>query len=455
MAAFFMTHIRELAHAYQAGDTRPSTVLRALLDKIQDGRHLNTFISVDPDQVMRDALSADRQLAQSGQTRPLLGIPIAVKDLIDVAGMRTTMGSSQYQDAPAATEDAPVVARLRAQGAIIIGKTNTHEFAYGSTGDRSVAGPARNPVDPSHMTGGSSSGSAAALAAGLCLGALGSDTSASIRLPAAFCGVVGLKPSYDLLPCQGAFPLSSTLDHVGPMARCVQDNALLLDCLSPCTSGQSYEQYIGASIHGRTVGLIMGFYHEYLSDDVMKATEHARNLFEQAGARVIPVEIPDIQRIYDAQQTILKAEAFHVHQQALESGLHFQEGVRERLMSGADILAANYLEALAFRPWATEAFNQALDRVDILFSPTCGITAPLLDERSTSLNGRTYSTPWLLTRLTAPTNFSMHPSLSIPLDQDHLGLPIGIQLIGRLRDEAKLYQYGYILEQSQAAAPLP
>lgn len=443
-----MYNIRELAHAYRAGDTCPSIVLQDFLDRIENSKRLNAFISVDPNRVMQEARNADALLSAPKQSLPLLGIPIAVKDLIDVAGMRTTMGSAQYQEAPLATEDAAIVAQLRAHGAIIVGKANTHEFAYGSTGDCSVAGPTRNPANPDRMTGGSSSGSAAALAAELCLAALGSDTSASIRLPAAFCGVVGLKPTYGLLSCEGAFPLSRTLDHVGPMTRSVADNALLLDCLSPSSPGQSYGRYIGRSIGGRTVGLLMGFYHEYLAEDVRKALERARSIFEAAGAYVVSVEIPDIQRIYDAQQTILRAEAYSQHRHALEAGLSFQQEVRERLTNGADILASDYLGALSFRPQATQAFNDVLGGVDMLFSPTCGITAPPLHERSTTLDGSDYFTPWLLTRLTAPTNLSMHPSLSVPLGCDINGLPIGIQLIGRLRDEARLYQYGHVLEQA-------
>lgn len=445
-----MYNIRELAHAYRAGDTCPSAVLQGFLDKIENNKRLNVFISVDPDQVMREARHADALLSAPKQSLPLLGIPIAVKDLIDVAGMRTTMGSAQYLEAPPATEDAAVVAQLRAQGAIIIGKANTHEFAYGSTGDCSVAGPVRNPIDPDRMTGGSSSGSAAALAAELCLAALGSDTSASIRLPAAFCGVVGLKPTYGLLSCEGAFPLSRTLDHVGPMTRSVGDNALLLDCLSLNLPERSYERYIGQSVKGRTVGFIMGFYHEYLAEDVREALERTRSVFEQAGAKVVSVEIPDIQRVYDAQQIILRAEAYSQHRHALETGLSFQKEVRERLTNGADILASDYLQALSFRPQATQAFDDALEGVDMLFSPTCGITAPPLNERRTTLDGSEYFTPWLLTRLTAPTNLSMHPSLSVPLGHDADGLPIGIQLIGRCHDEARLYQYGHVLEQASS-----
>ncbi|HYG41739.1 MAG TPA: amidase, partial [Bordetella sp.] len=313
-----MLNIAALALAYRTRQATPSATLQSLLDQIA-ASPLNSFISIDADAVRREAAAADQAYADPGAAPGVLcGIPIAIKDLIDVAGMRTTMGSEQYAHNLAA-RDAVVVQRLREQGAIVIGKANTHEFAYGPTGDRSFFGAARNPHNPAHMTGGSSSGSAASLGGGLCAGALGTDTSASIRLPAALCGVVGMKPTYDLLPRAGAFELSRTLDHVGPLSSTVRDNALLLDVLAGVRQ-ESYARLIGQPIRGLTIGMATGFYGDYLDAPVRQALERARTVFEQAGARVVPVEIPRVQDIYDAQQLVLKAEAYASHQQALDAG---------------------------------------------------------------------------------------------------------------------------------------
>lgn len=441
-----MLTIAALASAYRARQTTPSATLRDLLDRIA-ASPLNCFISVDPETVMRQAADADAAFAGGAATGALHGIPVAVKDLIDVAGMPTTMGSQQYANQASAEVDAPVVARLRAEGAIIVGKANTHEFAYGPTGDRSYFGAVCNPRNPAHMTGGSSSGSAAALGAGLCAAALGTDTSASIRLPAALCGVVGLKPTYDLLPRAGAFDLSQTLDHVGPMSTTVRDNAVLLDALAG-QPAHSYARLVGQSVRGRTVGLATGFYLDYLDAPVRQALEQAQEAFRQAGARVVPIEIAQVQAIYDAQQLVLKTEAYARHLRALTSNAPYQDEVRARLLTGAGVLAVDYLQAMAMRAVARQAFDEALAQVDVLLCPTCGLTAPLRDQRTTVLDGQEYSTTWLLTRLTAPTNLSGHPSLSVPFGADGQGLPISMQLIGRHLDEAVLYQFGQALEDA-------
>ena len=439
-----MLNIAALASAYRTRQATPSATLQSLLDQIA-ASSLNSFISVDAEAVMRAAQAADQAYAgPAGAAGALCGIPVAVKDLIDVAGMRTTMGSEQYAQ-NLATGDAEVVRRLRAQGAIIIGKANTHEFAYGPTGDRSYFGAVCNPHNPAHMTGGSSSGSAAALGGGLCAGALGTDTSASIRLPAALCGVVGMKPTYDLLPRDGIFALSHTLDHVGPMSVTVGDNALLLDVLTGMPR-DSHARLIGQPIRGRTVGLAMGFYNDFLDAPVRQALERARAVFEQAGARVVPVEIPRVQAIYDAQQLVLKAEAYATHRRALDAGAPYQAEVRTRLLTGSDVSAADYLQAMSMQAMARQSFDEVLAQVDVILCPTCGITAPPRDTRVSALDGKDYATPWLLTRLTAPTNLSGHPSLSVPFGADAQGLPVGMQLIGPQRGEAGLYQFGQVLE---------
>lgn len=294
------------------------------------------------------------------------------------------------------------------------------------------------------MSGGSSSGSAAAVAAGLCHAALGTDTSGSIRLPAALCGVIGMKPTYNLISSNGVFPLSQTLDHVGVLTRTVRDNALILETLSG-SAGGTFSAKLNCSINGLTVGIPTAFYHEYLSAEVASTLLEARKLFESVGATVIDVDIPEIWDIYAAQQLILKAEAYANHQHALEEGAPYDPEVRSRLMTGAEVNESTYRDALEMQASARKAFDSALTSANVLLTATCGIVAPKLGERKTELNGQVYPTPWLLTRLTAPTNLSGHPCISVPF-RSSKGLPIGIQLIGRTFDEATVYQFAATLE---------
>lgn len=441
-----MRDISELQAAYRSGERSPVEVVDAMLSAI-DRSPLNAYITVMHDEARRQAEQAQADIAAGKARGPLHGVPIAIKDLIDVAGVPTTMGSQQYAK-NVATSDAQVVKYLRDAGAILLGKTNTHEFAYGSSGDRSYFGPVHNPHSKAHMTGGSSSGSAAALGAGLAWATLGTDTSASVRLPAALCGVVGMKPTYDLVSRQGVFALSQALDHVGPMTRSVRDNAMML-ALMAGRAAEAYTGLLGSSIRGKTIGIAMEFYDCLLSEPVRRALDAACDVFREAGANIVSVYVPHIERIYAAQQAVLRAQAYAQHRPALLRGEPYQEEVRARLMTGEKVVHDEYLRALDSRRVAREAFDQVLEEVDLIVSATSGITAPLIDERQSPLAGRSYSTPWLLTRLTAPTNFSGHPSLSVPFGADANGLPIGMQLIGKHHDEALVYQFGDVLERGR------
>lgn len=430
--------IEPLLQQYQEHITTPESIARDLLARI-DASTLNAFVSVCRDRVLAEA----RSLEDKATDQPLHGIAVAVKDLIDVEGYRTTLGSAFHQD-NVASADAEVVTRIKAAGAIVIGKANTHQFAYGPMGDRSYAGPVHNPHNPEHMTGGSSSGSAAAVAAGLAHAALGTDTAASVRLPAAFCGVVGMKPTKGLIPDSGVFPLSKTLDHVGPITADCRDNARLLAVLAD-RSLDTYQHRIGQPVAGCVVGLPDRFFNTYWSDDIRAAMDTAIEVLRKVGVEVRPVALPGIEDVYEKMQPVQRAEAYALHAQWLDEGKPYDLEVRERLLSAKDILAVEYLQALAFQNSARACFDHAFQHVDVILTPTCGITSPRLQERETMLNGETVSTRWLLTRLTGPTNFSGHPSLSVPFGKDLRGLPVGLQLIGPYHEEAKLYQLGDFL----------
>lgn len=432
--------IESLLKRYGTGETTPASVTAELLERI-DGSTINAFISVRPEKALATASALAG--AAEGEKGVLHGVSVAIKDLIDVEGYATTMGAEGFEG-NIARADAEVVRRIRAAGAVIIGKTNTHQFAYGPMGDRSAAGPTLNPHNERHMTGGSSSGSAAAVAAGLAHAAVGSDTAASIRLPAAFCGVVGMKPTLGLVPSGGAFPLSETLDYLGPITTGCRDNALLLAVMSG-REPDAYSKLVGEPIGHLRVGLPDQFFNTHWSDCVTQAMERAIGTLRSAGVQVTTVAIPGIHEIYEAQQTVLRAEAYALHAQRIEAGAPYEEEVRERLLAGREVTAEAYQQALAAQPAARAAFDGVLQEVDVIMTPTCGVTAPRLQERSTQLNGVTVPTRWLLTRLTAPTNFSGHPSFSVPFGKDTRRLPIGIQLIGNYHAEAVLYQLGDFL----------
>lgn len=440
-------HDSDMSFSTQTSLDRYRLHTRRCLDAI-DRSDLNAFISVSPATAMTQATLCDQVAAGGGSLGPLHGLALGVKDLIDVAGMCTTMGSEQYKDR-VASQDAAVVRALRSAGAIILGKTNTHEFAYGSTGDRSFFGPVKNPHQPDRVSGGSSSGSAAAVAAGLCQAALGTDTSASVRLPAALCGVVGLKPTYDLLPRAGIFDLSQSLDHVGTLTSCVADAARLLEVMAGRPGHYGTGLRRGAA--GLRVGIVRRFYGEYLSPEVQHTVQAAQQALIEAGATLHEVDIPEILDIYNQQQLVLRAEAYANHQEALEGGKAYSDEVQARLLGGRDIGSTDYLRAKARQGAAKAAFDRVLEKVDVLLTATCGIVAPAIDERATVVNGEEYPTLWLLTRLTAPTNFSGHPSISVPFAPPaHLRetrLPVGVQLIGRFHDEATVLQAAQLLEQ--------
>ncbi len=438
-----MQSMLQLLDAYRRRQVSPVEIVQALLEKIEAST-VNAYITVFAEEALRDARAAEKDMLAGNGKGALHGVPIAIKDIINVAGKRTTMGSQQYAEFIPA-EDAAVVSLLRDAGAIIIGKANTHQFAYGPTGDRSYFGAVHNPHDEKRVTGGSSSGSAAAVAAGLAYSSLGSDTGASIRLPAALCGVVGMKPTLGLVSTQGVFPVSEALDHIGPISNCVRDNALLLGVIAGRQQGE-YSQGIDQAIRGKVIGLPDNFYCDYVSADIRQALQNAVRMLQDAGAVVKPVHIAAIDQVYAAQMLVLKVEAYVQHADALSASAPFDAEVKERLLTGKDVLAADYVKALKSRAPLQHGFDQAFAQVDVLLTPTSGITAPLIEERSTVLDGETLSTRWLLTRFTAPTNFSGNPSLSVPFGVDNNNLPIGLQLIGRPHAEGLLYQVGAALE---------
>ena len=447
-----------LARALKRRDLSPVEVTEALLGRIEDDE-TNAFITVAAGRAMEDAKRAEAEISAGEYRGPLHGVPVAIKDLVYTKGVLTTMASTFFKDF-VPDQDAGVARRLREAGTVLLGKTNTHEFAYGPTGDRSFFGPTRNPYDADRITGGSSGGSGAALATNLCYGAIGSDTGGSIRIPAALCGVVGMKPTFGRVAKSGVFPLAPTMDHLGPMTRTVEDNALMLstlagydlqDLYSVDCPEEDFARDLDRGVSGTVIGVPTGFYFERVDDEVEARVREAVEVFRHLGAEVREVEIPNIRETLYAQRLTLAAEAFAVHEERLKSEPEkFDDHGLERLLKGEDLRAYRYANAQQRKLQSRREFEGVLEEVDIILTPSVPVPATSIEQRELSIGGHDEAVYSALTRLTGPTNLNGLPSLSVPCGTTASGLPVGLQLIGPPFDEATLYRFGYAYEAARA-----
>jgi aspartyl-tRNA(Asn)/glutamyl-tRNA(Gln) amidotransferase subunit A len=432
----------DAAAAIRAGELSPVELTDFYLARIERlNPVLNAFITVTADEARAAARAAQDGAGPDG---PLRGIPLALKDLFDTAGVRTTGGAKFFLHR-VPSRDATVTARLRAAGAVMLGKLNMHEFAYGVSNDNPHFGPCRNPWDLNRIPGGSSGGSGAAVAAGMCLGSLGSDTGGSIRIPASLCGITGLKPTYGRVSRAGVIPLSWSMDHIGPMAGNVRDCALLLgviagydpeDPASAAAPVPDYSAGLDGGVRGLRIGLPRHIFFDHLDDDVRAAVERAAATLRDAGAEVRDVSIERIELANVAGSTVLFSEASAYHEQRLrERPEDYGGDVRERLLIGVTYPATAYVNAQRVRTLVRAAFLDTLAEVDMLLAPATQTTAP-------PIAGFTANTRAGLTRLTTPINLAGLPSLALPCGFDRAGLPIGMQLIGRPFDEETVLRAG-------------
>ena len=432
----------------------PVEVVKTLLARIESDE-TNAFITVTAERALEEASLAEREITAGRHNGPLHGVPIALKDLIFTRGVRTTMASDFFAE-HVPDHSATVARKLEDAGSVLMGKTNTHEFAYGPTGDRSFFGPTRNPHDIGKITGGSSGGSGAAVAAGLCYGALGSDTGGSIRIPAALCGVVGMKPTFGRVSKMGVFPLAWSLDHVGPITRTVEDNALMLNALaghdpedlySVDPAAENFTRDLERGVQGATIGLPASFYFEHLDKEVAERVNEAVEAFASLGAEVREVEIPNLWDTLHAQRLVLAAEAYAFHEERLETDPdRFDDHGLERLLNGENLKAYRYANAQQRKLRSGQEFANVLREVDVLLTPTVPIPAPEIGQREITIDGYEEAVYSALTRLTGPTNLNGLPSLSIPCSTTTSGLSVGLQLIGRSFGEATLYRFGRAYE---------
>ena len=429
---------------------------RAYLDRIgrRDGE-FRAYITVLEQEALAAATAADLEIGRGGYRGPLHGIPVALKDLVMTRGVRTTCGARILKDWVPDT-DATVALRLARAGAILLGKLNMHEFAYGPTGVNALYGTPRNPWDATRMPGGSSSGSAVAVAAGLTAGALGTDTGGSIRIPAAFCGIVGLKPTYGRVSRAGVIPLSWSLDHVGPMTRTVADAALMLQVLAGRDAADAssadapvpdYQAAFQGNLRGVRLGLPADYFFAHLDPEVRDAVHATVRQLQAQGVAVEEVPLPRIPLAGAASFAIMRAEATAYHEPYLKArAAEYGADVRGRLMSGQFVLATQYIKAQRARQVLRAEVDAALARVDALIAPAAPLPAPPLDTREVTVGGVTQDVRLWITRCTAPINVTGHPVLAVPCGLTAGGLPIGLQIIGRHFDEGTILRIGRAVE---------
>ena len=420
--------ITEFGRKLRAHELTAEQVTEDCLRRIgADNARLNAFILVLADEARQQAREADRELAAGRDRGPLHGVPISLKDLLDLRGTPTT-AASRVRDGHRAERDAPVVSHLRQAGAVFVGKTNLHEFAFGTTNEDSAYGPARNPYDPQRSPGGSSGGSAVSVAAGMALATIGTDTGGSIRIPSAACGLVGLKPSFGDVSTDGVVPLSRTFDHVGPLAQTVTDAWLVYRAL---LGGAIGKPPAPAPISSLRIGVPRGYFCDVLDDEVRTRFEEGLEALRRAGARVDDVEIRHARDVGPMYLHISVADASAYHAATLETmPERYTPNVRLRLEMGRYLLGEDYARALAGREMLRREVDAALAGRDALALPTLPIPPPLIGAVTVKVGSTEEPVRNLMLRLTSPFNATGHPAIALPNGTISSGLPCSTQLVG-------------------------
>ena len=434
-------------------EVSPVELVNSHLERIkQIDPKLNCFITVTAEAALQSANEAKQEIMGEEWLNPLKGVPLAIKDLYETRGVRTTAGSTFFADYYP-KEDGVAVQKLVRAGGVLLGKLNMHEIALGVTNVNPHYGACHNPWDLSRISGGSSGGSAAALAAGLCMGSLGTDTGGSIRIPAALCGVVGLKPTYGRVSLRGILPLSWNLDHAGPMARRVVDVALLLqqiagfDAHDPYSLDVPTEDYLAdlnGGVRGWRIALAMGEFFTAVTDpEILLALEGASRVFTQLGAAVQAVEVPQMREAAMANGLMTTSDAAAYHRDRLTNYPEkFGDDVRQRLQTGAAYSSTDYALARRQQSLMRHQLSRFFEEYDILLTPTTPVAAPLIEGPDAIETAR------LLTRFTAPFNLTGLPALSLPCGFTSQGLPMGLQIISRPWAEAAVMRAAQAFEQA-------
>ena len=439
-------------------EVSPVEVVDAHLARIEATEPtLNSFITLLPEQAREVARRAESQIQAGNYRGPLHGIPVGLKDLFNTAGVRTTSGSRIF-DTFVPAEDCTVAARFQRAGAILLGKLNMHQFAYGPTGENFDYGHMHNPWNPELVTGGSSGGSGSAAAAGQCTITMGSDTGGSVRIPAALCGIVGLKPTYGLVSRAGLTPLSWCLDHPGPMVRTVEDAALTMnviaghdpkDVATTVREIPDYTTALAGSVEGLRIGLPREYFDAPLDAEVEAAVRAAVAHLEELGATVTEVSLPMFKDSQAISGAILMAEAAAYHRELLaRDGDKLTPSVRLRLEAGLFVTAADYLKAQQARARFNQEMARLFQDVDLLAGPAEPVTAPPILASEVVIGDRTVVTTGVLTQYTRPYNISGTPAISVPCGFSEAGMPIGLQLAGKPFDELTVLRAAHAYEQT-------
>jgi aspartyl-tRNA(Asn)/glutamyl-tRNA(Gln) amidotransferase subunit A len=433
-------------------------VTQSCLDRIAKWQpHLSAFMAIEADEALKAADMADAALAKGGRKGQLHGVPLAHKDMYYEAGKVVTCGSRIRRDF-VATTTSTALQRLKDAGTIRLGSLQMAEFAYGPTGHNAHFGPVHNPFGLDHITGGSSSGSGSAVAARLTFAALGSDTGGSIRMPAHFCGVTGLKTTVGRVSRAGAMPLSQSLDTVGPLARTVEDCAVLLGLMAGADPADptalagpvpDYAAAVAQPMKGLTIGVPSAFYVDDLDSEVAAVLDATIATFRREGANVVQVDLPDQRQLSSAAQIVLAVEAAAFHKRwMIERPQDYGAQVMMRLRNGLAIPGVTYLETMRWRGPALAAHNAATAKVDAVIAPVSPVPAPTIVESDVGGSPGAEVVIQRLTRFTRPINYLGLPSLAIPSGFTRKGLPIGLQLIGRSFDEAAILRIGAAFQRA-------
>ncbi len=435
----------------KAGEVAEAALAAA--GKFQD--QFRAFIRITPEIAREQARRVDERI-QKGESLPLAGVPFAVKDLFDVTGVPTTFGAKVFADR-VAKSDAFVVKRLVDAGAVCLGKLNLHECAFGFTGENRTFGDTRNPWEPSRIAGGSSGGAAVAVALGICPIALGSDTGGSIRMPAALCGLTGLKPTYGRVSRSGGLPLSWTMDHVGPITRSAAEAATVLKLLAghdPADETASrrpvpdYPAEIGARIRGLRIGVMHRWFFEGLDPQVAAAVGQGLEKLLGMGAVQVEVDLPLLDEVLGAHRAIIFPEASAFHRPYLaERAQDYADDIRPLLLAGLFMPAVDYLGALQARRIIRREWAKVFEKIDVLITPTTPVTATKFGEQTADVPGGPKPLVRAYLDLTLPFNLTGYPAITIPCGLSKSGLPIGMQLVGRPFTESVLLRTAHQYQQ--------
>lgn len=450
--------IAEAAKQLRRGKISPVELTRQALSQLEIlNPRLNAFITVTAERALQEAKQAEREIRRGKYRGPLHGIPITLKDNIWTRGVRTTAGSKILEDFVPAS-DAEVAKKLSDAGAILLGKTNLHEFAYGITTENPHYGATKNPWNLGCIPGGSSGGSAAAVATGIGFASIGTDTGGSIRIPSALCGIVGLKPTFGRVSCEGIVPLAVTLDHAGPIARNVEDVAIVLDAIAAYRGPrENFQKALRAKTQTKRawkklrLGWPRNYFFERVDEEIKQTLEKAMRVFQKMGIQIEEIALPNVEDSAEPSTQIALAEALEYHEGQGYFPAHasdYGEDVRKRLEMGSTVRAVDYLRAQQLREKVRENFRTAFGRVDAILAPTTPIAAPRLGQDSAEIGCKSESVRGALVRVNRPANFTGVPVISIPCGFTRGGLPIGMALHGPEWGEAKLMRIALAYEQA-------